>query len=42
MSASSKTMKGALPPASSEIFFNVEADMPYKSFATFVEPVKVT
>ena len=42
MPASSKTMKGALPPSSSEIFFTVEADCCISSLPISVEPVKVT
>ena len=61
MSASSKTMNGAFPPASKETllqsideernygwkvgiphFFSVEAAIPANSFATGVDPVKLT
>ena len=38
-SASSKTMKGALPPSSSETFFTVVAHWAIKSLPTSVEPV---
>jgi len=41
MSASSKTMKGALPPSSSESFFTVPAHCCISSLPTSVEPVKV-
>ena len=41
-SASSKTMKGALPPSSSETFFTVEAHWRIKSLPISVEPVKVS
>src|SRR3954447_18029680 len=40
-SASSNTMKGALPPSSIETFFMVEADCCMRSLPTSVEPVKV-
>ena len=39
-SASSKTMKGALPPSSSPTFFTVEAACCISSLPTGVEPVK--
>ena len=39
-SASSKTMNGALPPSSSEIFFSPVAHCAIRSFPTSVEPVK--
>src|SRR6185437_6547998 len=41
-SASSKTMKGALPPSSIEVFFTVAAHCAIKSLPISVEPVKVT
>mmetsp|Transcript_13158 Transcript_13158/g.44568 ORF Transcript_13158/g.44568 Transcript_13158/m.44568 type:complete len:311 (+) Transcript_13158:1263-2195(+) len=41
-SASSKTMKGALPPSSSASFFTVGADCSTRSLPTRVEPVKLT
>src|SRR6185437_6726879 len=40
-SASSKTMKGALPPNSIEVFFTVPADCAISSLPISVEPVKV-
>jgi hypothetical protein len=40
-SASSKTMKGALPPSSIDTFFTVSADCRISSLPTSVEPVKV-
>ena len=40
MSASSKTMKGALPPSSIETFFTVCAHCSSRTFPTSVEPVK--
>jgi hypothetical protein len=40
-SASSKTMKGALPPSSIETFFTVFAACSSRSFPTGVDPVKV-
>src|SRR6267154_5032817 len=40
-SASSKTMKGALPPSSSESFFTVPAHCSISCLPTAVEPVKV-
>jgi hypothetical protein len=40
-SASSKTMKGALPPSSIETFFTVFAACSIRSLPTGVEPVKV-
>src|SRR5690349_19804554 len=39
-SASSKTMKGELPPSSKESFFSVGADCSMRSLPTAVEPVK--
>jgi hypothetical protein len=39
-SASSKTMKGALPPSSSETFFTVAAHCAISSLPTSVDPVK--
>ena len=39
-SASSKTMNGALPPSSSEIFLTCFAHCAIRSFPTSVEPVK--
>src|SRR6266403_1493959 len=42
MSASSKTMKGALPPNSSETFFTVPAHCSINSLPISVEPVKVS
>src|SRR6185312_13699110 len=39
-SASSNTMKGALPPSSSETFFTVEAHCFISSFPISVDPVK--
>src|SRR5262252_4634099 len=42
MSASSKTMKGALPPNSSESFLTVPAHCCISNFPTSVEPVKVS
>ena len=39
-SASSKTMNGALPPSSSEIFLSPGAHCAMRSFPTSVEPVK--
>src|SRR5579883_2461095 len=39
-SASSKTIKGALPPNSSETFFTVSAQAAIRRFPTAVEPVK--
>ena len=41
-SASSKTMKGALPPSSSETFFTVEAHWAISCLPISVEPVKET
>src|SRR6185437_681789 len=41
-SASSKTMKGALPPSSSDSFFTVPAHCSMSSLPTAVEPVKVS
>ena len=41
-SASSKTMKGALPPSSRPTFFTVEAACRISSLPTSVEPVKPT
>ena len=41
-SASSKTMKGALPPSSRETFFSVSAHWRIRSFPTAVEPVKLS
>src|SRR5207248_3347532 len=41
-SASSKTMNGALPPSSSEIFFSCFEHCSINSFPTSVEPVKPT
>ena len=41
-SASSKTMKGALPPSSIETFFTVAAHCSSRIFPTAVEPVKVS
>src|SRR6266566_1967553 len=41
MSASSKTMNGALPPNSSDIFFIVPAHCCISNLPTSVEPVKV-
>ena len=40
MSASSKTMKGALPPSSRDTFFTVSALARMSSLPTSVEPVK--
>src|SRR5262252_5563842 len=42
ISASSNTMKGALPPSSIEVFFTVAAHCSIKSFPISVEPVKVS
>src|SRR5947208_8012502 len=42
ISASSKTIKGALPPNSSETFFTVPAHCSIKSLPISVEPVKVS
>ena len=42
MSASSKTMKGALPPSSIEVRFTVSAHCRISTFPTSVEPVKVS
>src|SRR6266849_6665618 len=42
MSASSKTMNGALPPNSSETFFTVPAHCSINSLPISVEPVKVS
>ena len=41
-SASSKTMNGALPPSSMEVFFTVLAHCSKSSLPTSVEPVNVT
>src|SRR5260221_648860 len=41
-SASSKTMNGALPPSSIEVFFTVAAHCAISSLPISVEPVKVT
>src|SRR5439155_6044117 len=41
ISASSKTMNGALPPNSSDIFFIVPAHCCISNLPTSVEPVKV-
>ena len=41
ISASSKTMNGALPPSSIETFFTVRADCSISCLPTSVEPVKV-
>src|SRR5215471_10644898 len=41
-SASSKTMKGALPPSSSESFFTVPAHCSIRIFPVSVEPVNVS
>src|SRR6201993_1256005 len=41
MSASSKTMNGALPPSSIEVFFTVAAHCSISNLPTSVEPVKV-
>src|ERR1700756_3361121 len=41
MSASSNTMKGALPPNSSDIFLTVPAHSSISNLPTSVEPVKV-
>src|SRR5580704_15329661 len=41
-SASSKTMKGALPPSSSDSFFTVPAHCSISSLPISVEPVKVS
>src|SRR6202007_3337291 len=41
MSASSKTMNGALPPNSSDSFLTVPAHSPISNLPTSVEPVKV-
>src|SRR5215471_4064977 len=41
-SASSKTMKGALPPNSSDIFFTVPAHCAISTLPISVEPVKVS
>ncbi|ANB14417.1 hypothetical protein AWJ20_2005 [Sugiyamaella lignohabitans] len=42
MSASSNTMKGALPPNSKETFLRVDAACFMRILPTLVEPVKVT
>ena len=42
MSASSNTMKGALPPSSSDIFLTVPAHCSMSSLPTSVEPVKLS
>src|SRR5271157_5640271 len=42
MSASSKTMNGALPPNSRESFLTVAAHCSISNFPTSVEPVKVS
>src|SRR5260370_14741482 len=42
ISASSKTMNGALPPNSSDIFFIVPAHCCISNLQTSVEPVKVS
>src|SRR5215469_4140621 len=42
ISASSKTMNGALPPNSIEVFFTVAAHCSINSFPISVEPVKVS
>jgi hypothetical protein len=42
MSASSKTMNGALPPNSSDSFLTVPAHCSISNFPTSVEPVKVS
>src|SRR5436190_21595246 len=42
ISASSKTMNGALPPNSSDIFFIVPAHCCISNLPTSVEPVKVS
>src|SRR6266404_9256670 len=42
MSASSKTMNGALPPNSSDIFFIVPVHCCISNLPTSVEPVKVS
>src|SRR5579862_6532605 len=42
MSASSKTMKGAFPPNSSETFFTVPAHCSINNLPISVEPVKVS
>src|SRR6516162_5017334 len=42
ISASSKTMNGALPPSSIEVFFTVAAHCSIKSLPISVEPVKVS
>ena len=41
-SASSKTMKGALPPSSSDTFFTVPAHCSISSLPTSVDPVKLS
>ena len=41
-SASSKTMKGALPPSSSDVFLSVGAHCAASTRPTSVEPVKVS
>src|SRR5690242_9270692 len=41
-SASSKTMKGALPPSSIEVFLTVRAHCSSRILPTSVEPVKVS
>ena len=42
ISASAKTMNGAWPPSSSEIFFTVPAQSPMSRLPTAVEPVKLS
>src|SRR6201990_3047801 len=42
MSASSKTMNGALPPSSIEVFLTVAAHCSISNLPTSVEPVKVS
>ena len=42
ISASSKTMKGALPPSSIDTFFTVAAHLAISILPTSVEPVKVS
>jgi hypothetical protein len=42
MSASSKTMKGALPPSSSDTFLTVPAHCSMRSLPTSVDPVKLS
>jgi hypothetical protein len=42
ISASSKTMNGALPPSSSESFLTVPAHCSIRNLPTSVEPVKVS